>query len=86
MHYIYNPNGVCTRRIEFDIDGDIITNISLFGGCNGNSKAIAILCDGMKVSEIYDKLSGNDCGGRGTSCADQLARGVMKAYEESKNN
>lgn len=86
MHYVYNPTGVCSRKIEFDINDDIITNISFLGGCNGNLKAISILCDGMKVSEIHDKLLGNDCGGKGTSCADQFAKAVIKAFEESKQS
>ena len=41
------------------------------------------LVEGMKVSEIENKLSGINCGGRGTSCADQLAKAVRKAYEET---
>ena len=86
MHYTYQPKGVCSRKIEFDIIGDVITNISFLGGCNGNLKAISILCNGMTVSEIHEKLLGNDCGGKGTSCADQFAKAVMKAYEESKKN
>ena len=83
MHYVYNPNGVCSRRIEFDIIGDIITNISFTGGCNGNLKAISILCNGMSVSEIESKLLGNDCNGKGTSCADQFAKAVRDAYNAS---
>lgn len=84
MHYTYHPTGVCSKQIEFDIIGDVITNISFLGGCNGNLKAISKLCNGMTVSEIKEKLLGNDCGGKGTSCADQFAKAVIKAYENSK--
>lgn len=70
-------------NISFDIEGDVISNISFLGGCNGNLKAIAILCDGMTVSEIEGKLKGNTCGFKPTSCADQFAIAVRKAYEEA---
>lgn len=84
MHYSYRTKGVCSQLIEFDIDGDVISNISFVGGCNGNLKAVSKLCDGMTVSYISDKLLGNVCGMRGTSCADQLAKAVTQALEESK--
>ena len=68
------------------IEGDIITNVSFLGGCNGNLKAISKLIEGKTVDYIEEMLLGNECGMRGTSCADQLAKGVRKAYEETKNN
>lgn len=84
MHYTYQPSGVCSKQIDFDIIGDVITNISFQGGCNGNLKAISKLCNGMRVAEIEEKLLGNDCKGRGTSCADQFARAVREAYAASR--
>ena len=84
MHYTYKPNNICPKQIEFDIIGDIITNISFTGGCNGNLKAISILCNGMTVSEIEKKLLGNDCNGKGTSCADQFAIAVREAFAASR--
>ncbi|MBQ9393484.1 MAG: TIGR03905 family TSCPD domain-containing protein, partial [Oscillospiraceae bacterium] len=53
------------------------------GGCNGNLKAIAKLVDGWTVSQIEEKLRGNTCGPRPTSCADQLAIAVRRAYDET---
>ena len=84
MHYKHMNNMTCSRFVEFDINGDIITNISFYGGCNGNLKAIAKLCEGMTVSEIEAKLKGNTCGPRPTSCADQFAIAVREAYEANK--
>ena len=83
MRYKYFTKGTCSSAIEFNIDKDIITDISFMGGCNGNLKAISKLVDGMSVDEIEEKLKGNTCGFKGTSCADQLALAVRKAYEES---
>ena len=82
MHYEYKAENVCPQIISFDIDGDIISNISFMGGCNGNLKAISKLVDGWTVDKIEEFLRGNICGPRQTSCADQLAVAVRKAYNE----
>lgn len=84
MNYSYKTSGVCSVQIDFDIDGDVITNVRFTGGCNGNLKAISKLVDGMTVGQIEGYLRGNTCGFKDTSCADQLARAVRKAYDETK--
>lgn len=83
MEYTYRTQGVCSQKITFDIEGDVISNVKFFGGCDGNLKAIGKLVDKMTVSEIEDKLAGNICGWKSTSCADQLAKAVRAAYEET---
>ena len=82
MHYDYKTEVVCAQIISFDINDDVITNISFMGGCNGNLKAIAKLVDGWTVEKIEEYLRGNICGRKPTSCADQLAIAVRKAYDE----
>lgn len=84
MRYEYKPQNICSQLISFDIDGNVISNIEFYGGCNGNLKAIAKLLDGATVEEIEEKLLGNTCGRRPTSCADQLARAVREAYEVTR--
>lgn len=84
MKYNYRTENVCARQISFDINNNIITNIEFYGGCNGNLKAISKLLEGKTVEEIESKLRGNTCGFRNTSCADQLAIAVRKAYNEQK--
>jgi uncharacterized protein (TIGR03905 family) len=81
MHYSYKTTGTCSTEINFDINDNVITNIVFTNGCNGNLKAIGKLCEGMTVEEIEEKLKGNTCGFRQTSCADQLAIAVREAYE-----
>ena len=83
-NYTYYTKMVCSRSINFDIEGDVITNISFYGGCDGNLKAISKLVDGMTVEQIEGYLKGNTCGPRPTSCADQLARAVREAYEKTQ--
>ena len=84
MHHDYGTEMVCSQRISFDLDGDVVSNIQFLGGCNGNLKAISKLVDGWTVEKIESYLKGNLCGQRPTSCADQLARAVRKAYEAER--
>lgn len=84
MRYEMRPQGVCTNKIAFDLNGDVVTNVQFTNGCNGNLKAISKLVNGMTVEQIESYLKGNTCGMKQTSCADQLAKCVRKAYEESK--
>ena len=84
MEYNYRTKGVCAMKINFNLEGNVVSNVSFYGGCNGNLKAISTLVDGMTVEEIESKLKGNRCGFKPTSCADQLAIAVREAYENSK--
>jgi len=83
MRYEYKTENTCAQSIAFDIDGNTVHNIEFYGGCNGNLKAISILLEGATVNEIEEKLLGNTCGRRPTSCTDQLAKAVRKAYDEA---
>ncbi len=82
MRYEYKTKDTCSQMIRFDIDGNVISNIEFYGGCNGNLKAISKLLEGSTVEEIENKLLGNTCGRRATSCADQLAHAVREAYDK----
>ena len=81
MRYNYPTEMVCSQVISFDLDDNVVSNIEFMGGCNGNLKAISKLVDGWTVEKIEEYLKGNLCGRRPTSCADQLARAVRKAYD-----
>ena len=83
MHYEYKTQDTCSQLIQFDLDGNVVTNIDFYGGCNGNLKAISKLLEGATVEEITEKLLGNTCGRRPTSCTDQLAKAVQQAYSEA---
>ncbi len=85
MKYTYKTENVCAQIIEFTIEGNVIKDVKfLGGGCPGNLQALPKLVEGMTVEEIQKKISGIICGEKGTSCADQLAKAVKQAYEESK--
>ena len=83
MEYTYRPKGVCSMQIKFEIDENgVVNNIRFLGGCNGNTKGVAALANGRKADELIALLSGIDCGGRGTSCPDQLARAIKEAANQ----
>lgn len=82
MNYTYRTNGVCSSKIDFDIEDGIIKNVVFTDGCNGNLKAIAKLVEGKNAAEIASLLEGNTCGFKQTSCADQLSKAIMKALAE----
>jgi len=84
MHYEYDTTGTCSRKIIFDVNNNIVSNVSFEGGCNGNLKAISKLVEGMEVDKLESILLGNTCGMRGTSCADQLAKAVREAANAVK--
>lgn len=84
MDFSYQTEGVCASRINFHLEGNVVTNIEFIGGCNGNLKAISKILDGYTVEEIESKVLGNTCRTKPTSCADQLAKAVRKAYDQSK--
>ena len=78
--YNYRPHGVCSTLIEYKLDDEgKIHDLKFTGGCNGNLKAIGLLLEGMEAEKAADTLRGNDCKGRGTSCADQLAKALDEA-------
>ncbi len=81
MKHTYKTKNTCSRSIEFEVEDGIVKNVRFNGGCMGNTKGIAALAEGMRVEDVIKKCKGIQCGFRGTSCPDQLA----KALEESIN-
>ena len=80
--YMFQPSRVCSKRIGFMLDDEgRLHDVQFTGGCPGNLLAIGKLVEGKDAAEIADILRGNDCGGRGTSCADQLAAAIDAALD-----
>ena len=74
--YEYKTKGTCSKLVRFNIKDRKIHSVHFEGGCDGNLKALSILIEGMDISLIVEKLKGNLCEYKNTSCADQLARAV----------
>ena len=84
-NYSYQPQGVCSKQIDFSIDDDgKLHDVQFTGGCPGNLAAISKLVEGADAANIAAMLKGNDCRGRGTSCADQLSKALSEALAEVK--
>lgn len=80
MTYTYTPRGVCSRRMVVELsDNGVIENVRIDGGCNGNLQGISRLVQGMKAEEAIARMEGISCGGKGTSCPDQLAQALRIA-------
>lgn len=76
---IYKPKGVCSREIHIEIKDDgTVENVKFVGGCAGNATGISNLVQGMKVQDVIEKLDGIKCGGKKTSCPDQLAQALKE--------
>lgn len=84
QHKTFKTQMVCSKQIDFDYDeqGNMY-NLTFIGGCNGNLKAIGKLCEGKSMEDVMNILSGNTCGPRPTSCADQLSRAIKEVINNA---
>ncbi|HCB11352.1 MAG TPA: TIGR03905 family TSCPD domain-containing protein [Cyanobacteria bacterium UBA11991] len=79
----YQPQGTCCRAMQIVVEDGKIVDADFMGGCNGNLKGIKSLIKGMEIDDVIERLNGIQCGGKTTSCPDQLAC-CLKQYKESK--
>lgn len=78
MEYKFKPEGVCSQEMIINIEDGIIKEAVIKGGCAGNTVGLTNLLVGMSVEEAIKRLKGIQCGYKGTSCPDQLAKGLEK--------
>lgn len=84
MIFEYDPKGVCSRHYTFEIEDNIIKSLKVIGGCNGNLSGISKIIVGMNIDKVIDSFLDIDCGGKGTSCPDQIAKALLH-YKELNN-
>lgn len=80
---VYKTKGTCSREIRYRVKDGVVEHIEVIGGCAGNLAGICRLITGMPVEQVIKAFKGVDCGGRGTSCPDQIARALEQAQQES---
>ena len=85
MTYTYTPTGVCSSKIDLELENGVIRSVVFTGGCNGNLQAIPKLVEGLTIEQVEEKIGGISCNGRATSCGDQLAKACRAAYEAAQN-
>lgn len=79
---MYPTQGTCSRLIHVVLTDDgIIQDVQFMGGCMGNLQGIAALVRGQKATDVIGRVRGINCGGKGTSCPDQLSKALAKALE-----
>lgn len=80
--FVYQPQGVCSSKMEFEMDGDVIRNVTVIGGCNGNLQGICRILRNKHIDEVLEAFEGVRCGFKPTSCPDQIAQ-ALKQYRQS---
>ena len=78
----YRPSGVCSVQYDIVLEDDVIADIQIYGGCDGNLKGISSLLKGMKAQDAIERMSGIRCRTKATSCPDQIAKALQKALAE----
>ena len=79
MTITYRPKGVCSRLMRVEVEDGIIRQLEVQGGCSGNLQGISRLLVGMPVQQAIERMEGVRCGGKPTSCPDQLAKALRQA-------
>lgn len=78
MKYRYKPEEVCATEIIVDVENNIVRDLQVIRGCNGNLKGISSLVKGMNIDDVILRLKGIKCGMKQTSCPDQIAVALEK--------
>lgn len=81
MKFEYIPHGVCSAKMIFEIEDNIIKSLKIIGGCPGNTVGVSKLVEGRTVEQVINMLKGIPCGVKGTSCPDQVSK-ALKEYQE----
>lgn len=81
--YVYQPKGVCSKLMEFEIENDRIKSLKVTGGCSGNLRGISSILREKSVDEVIEAFDGIQCGVRPTSCPDQIAQ-ALKQYRAQR--
>ncbi len=84
QEFTYKTQGVCSSAINIAVDGDTITEVKFIGGCPGNLLGIGKLVQGKKMADVAAELQGIRCGGKATSCPDQLSKALLMFMEQQK--
>lgn len=81
--YTYTPKGVCSNKMTFILDGDIIKDLKVTNGCPGNLLGISSLIKDKNIDEVISRLENIKCGFKNTSCPDQIAKALIEYKKEN---
>lgn len=80
--YVFIPSNVCSREMHIIYDGEIIKDLKVIGGCNGNLKGVSALIKDLSLKDAYEKLKGICCGNKATSCPDQISIALSQIMDK----
>ena len=78
----YKTRGVCSQQMNVKLEEGVVKDVEILGGCHGNLQGIAALVKDMPAEEVIRRLKDIHCKTKGTSCPDQLARGLEQALSQ----
>ena len=84
MEFDYRTKGTCSSNIHVVLDGRKVKDVVFTGGCSGNLQGISRLVVGMKATDAIERMQGISCGGKPTSCPDQLAKALTEALKKAQ--
>lgn len=82
MQYSYRTQGTCARQILIETENGIIRKVEFVNGCPGNTQGVARLAENRPIDEVIPLIEGIRCGGKPTSCPDQLAKALKQIREQ----
>ena len=57
--FTYFPQGVCSRQFDIVVGDDgVVEDVTIWGGCHGNTQAVAALVKGRPAKEVVAILRG----------------------------
>ena len=54
--FSYQPKGVCSVQIDFEVEDGVVRNVHFTRGCNGNTQGISALVEGMNIRLVLTSL------------------------------
>ena len=84
MNMEFRPRGVCSQRMDIQVEDGIVRSLKVTGGCSGNLQGISRLVEGMTVEEAVKRMKGIRCGFKSTSCPDQLAAALESTLKSAE--
>lgn len=82
MRFSYTPEGVCSTRIDLDIENGVVRGCAFTDGCEGNSRGVSRLVEGRKAEELIPLLRDITCDGH-ASCPAQLAAALQQYLNQA---
>lgn len=81
--FVYQPKGVCSSKMVFELEGNIIRKVDVIGGCSGNLQGICSILRNKTIEEVVEAFDGIRCGMKATSCPDQMAK-ALSEYQKTR--